>query len=122
MIIECDKCQHQFAMKVDNIKQEKIIIKGLKYNFIYRQCPNCNAIYKIFIEDKKIELLQKELEDIREQINKNHGTFNFLRAEILAGKLNNKKAEIEVHSLKLNERLKGEFILKNGKIEYIEEK
>lgn len=120
MIIECDKCQHQFAMKVDNIKQEKIIIKGLKYNFIYLQCPNCNAVYKIFIEDKKIELLQKELEDIREQINKNQGTFNFLRAEILDEKLKNKQKEIEFHSQKLNERLKGEFILKNGKIEYIE--
>lgn len=122
MIIKCDKCQHQFAAKVDNIKQKRIIIKGLRYNFIYLQCPNCNAIYKIFIEDKKMELLQKELEDIREQINKNHGTFDFLRAEILEGKLNNKKVEIEVHSQKLNERLKGEFILKNGKIEYIEEK
>ena len=122
MIIECDKCQHQFAMKVENIKQEKMIIKSLKYNLIYLQCPNCNAIFKIFIEDKKYDLLKKDLDDIREQIKNNHGTFNFLRADILDEKLKNKQKEIEVHSQKLAERFKGEFIFRNGKIEYIEEK
>lgn len=122
MVIECEKCQHQLTLEVDNIKQKRIIIKGLRYNFKYLQCPNCNAIYKIFIEDKKMELLQKELEDIREQINKNHGTFNFLKAEILYEKLKNKQREIRIHYQRLNERLKGKFIYKDGKIEYIEEK
>ena len=56
----CDKCKHEFFCSPVDIKFTNVKIKNQELLLKYFVCPNCNALYPIFlIGYKDMELFQK---------------------------------------------------------------
>lgn len=69
MTIKCDKCNHEFNLSNDDIKNNAIIVNKRNMQVTYFCCKECGMIYIILLRDYTYTKLENELIAVKQRIN-----------------------------------------------------
>ena len=54
--VKCDECEHEFILEAVGIHEAIVQLNGVPVTLVYFACPKCNKIYRISIQDKRLNL------------------------------------------------------------------
>ena len=105
----CNKCECEFFVSSEDIKEATLILGGQAVTLVYFACPECNKNYRVTLKDKRYDELKEDLERIKTRIRKNHGSRNERLARTLNQMVFKKHERIKNHLTNLNNKFTGTF-------------
>ena len=71
-VIVCDECSEEFKINtVDDIKDTEVVVHGERLFLKYFECPKCEHIYKINLDNSETMLVKKEYQNALERVQRN---------------------------------------------------